>query len=106
MKELLTDALNKKLLAVLEATGGVRSLYGDPVYWHGEEIVPVARIALKLSAGAEGAGSGDAGVQKLFGNAAKGGGGGHVEAGIQILIEPVGYLRAGEGGTQFVRIED
>lgn len=104
MKELITDALNKKLMAALEATGGVRALYGDPIVFQGEEIVPVARIVLKLAAGAEGSGGGDAGVQKLFGNAAKGSGCGHAEAGLQISIEPVGYLRAGKDGPVFNKL--
>lgn len=101
MKELLTEALNRKLAATLESLGGARALYGDPIRFGGEEIVPVARILVSLSAGAEGSGGGNAGLTGAVSNLARGGGGGNAEAGIRVSIEPVGYLRAGPDGPVF-----
>jgi hypothetical protein len=113
MKDLITDAIQKKLSATLEAVGGVRALYGDPITFNGEQIVPVARIVVSLSAGAEGSGGGNAGIGGALGgfgkaggnNAAKGGGGGNAEAGIRVAIEPAGFLRSTPQGPQFVPLQ-
>src|SRR5690606_41757589 len=50
MKDLLTDALQKKVSAALSATGGINALYGEPVKIGNDEVVPVGRIAIELSA--------------------------------------------------------
>lgn len=50
MKDMLSDAVAKKLNATLESVGGVRALYGDPISFNGEEIIPVARISITLGA--------------------------------------------------------
>ena len=101
MKDLITDAISKKLAATLEAIGGARALYGDPISFNGEQIIPVARVAVVLSAAADGAGGGDAGLTGGIRNMAKGGGGGKADASIQVSIEPLGFLRAGADGPVF-----
>ena len=107
MKDLLTDALQKKVSAALSATGGVNALYGEPVKIGNDEVVPVGRIAIELSANAQGGGSGKTGVAALskLSAAPSGGGEGDAAAGVRIVIEPVGYLRAGANGPEFVRLD-
>lgn len=39
MKDLITDAISKKLSTTLESIGGARALYGDPITFNGEQIV-------------------------------------------------------------------
>ena len=63
--------------------------------------MPVARIVVALSAGAEGSGGGNTGLTGAVGSLARGGGGGNAEAGIRVSIEPVGFLRATAGGPVF-----
>lgn len=92
MKDLITDALQKKLEAALSATGGVKALYGDPITVDGKTIVPVARVRLVLQANAEGEGGGRAGLKNPLSSGAKGGGGGVAGAGVEIIIEPAGFL--------------
>ena len=101
MKDILTDAISKKLSATLESLGGAKALYGDPIAFNGEQIVPVARITVVLSAEAEGSGGGNAGLTGGISNLAKGGGGGNAGAAVRVTIEPVGYLRGAEEGTVF-----
>jgi len=107
MKDLLTDALSKKVASALAATGGVNALYGDPVRVGDEEIVPVGRITLELAAtaDADGSGGGKAGLAKL-GTLPSGGGGGKAgaNAGVRVLVEPMGYLRSGSQGPEFVAL--
>lgn len=105
MKDLITEAITKRLSQALESTGGAKALYGEPITFNGEQIVPVARIVITLSAGAEGAGGGNAGITGGIASLAKGGGGGNAEAGVRIAIEPAGYLRATANGPQFVAID-
>lgn len=102
MKDLLTDAIAKKFTATLESVGGVRALYGDPIDFNGEQIVPVARVTVTLGAGADGSGGGNAGLTGSIANMAKGGGGGNAEASVKVVIEPVGFLRATAQGPVFV----
>lgn len=92
MKDLITDALQKKLEATLAATGGVKALYGDPMTVDGKTIVPVARIRLVLQANAEGEGGGRSALKNPLSSGAKGGGGGIAGAGVEIVIEPAGFL--------------
>ena len=101
MKDLISDAISKKLAGTLDAIGGARALYGDPISFNGEQIVPVARVSVILSAGAEGAGSGNSGIGGSLAGLAKGGGGGSADAGIRVVIEPVGFLRPGADGPVF-----
>jgi uncharacterized spore protein YtfJ len=103
MKEFLTDALSKKFASTLESVGGAKALYGDPIPFNGEEIIPVARVTVLLSAVAEGSGGGNSGLGG-FSGLAKGGGGGNAEAGVKVLIEPVGFLRATASGPVFVAL--
>ena len=105
MKDLLSDAVAKKLNATLEAVGGVRALYGDPVTFNGEEIIPVARVSITLGADAEGSGGGDSGASARLNSMAKGGGGGKAKASTRVDIEPVGFLRAGADGPVFVPLD-
>lgn len=102
MRDLLTDAIAKKFSATLESVGGARALYGDPIAFNGEQIVPVARVTVTLAAGADGSGGGNAGLTGSITNMAKGGGGGNAEASVKVAIEPVGYLRATPQGPVFV----
>lgn len=102
MKDILTDAIAKKFSATLESVGGAKALYGDPIRFNGEEIVPVARVTVTLAAGADGSGGGNAGLTGSITNMAKGGGGGNAEASVKVAIEPVGYLRATTQGPVFV----
>jgi len=101
MKDLITDAISKKLSATLESIGGARALYGDPITFNGEQIVPVARVTVLLSAGADGSGAGNAGLTGGITNMAKGGGGGKADASVQVSIEPIGFLRATGDGPVF-----
>lgn len=107
MKDLITDAIGRKLAATLESVGGAKAVFGDPITFNGEQIVPVARIVVKLSAGAEGSGGGNAGAGLGGGlaNLARGGGGGNAEAGVQVTIEPVGFLRQTAGGPVYVTLD-
>lgn len=105
MKDLITDALTQKLATTLEAMGGARALYGDPIAFNGETIVPVARVSVRLSASAEGSGSGNAGLGGALAQKALGGGGGAAGAGVDVRIEPVGFLRSTPQGPVFVALE-
>ena len=107
MKELLTDALSKKVAAALTASGGVQALYGEPITVGDEQVVPVGRITVELSANAdaEGSGGGKAGLPGL-GKLTSGGGGGNAGAGagIRIHVEPLGFLRSTQDGPVFVSL--
>lgn len=105
MKDLITDAISKKLAATLESIGGAKALYGDPIDFNGEQIIPVARITVTLAAGADGSGGGNAGLTGSVTNMAKGGGGGKADASVNVSIEPVGYLRSTSAGPAFCPIE-
>lgn len=104
MNTLLTDAIMKKLGTTLESIGGAQALYGDPITVNGEQIVPVARITVSLTAGAEGSGGGQAGLPGI-GQLTKGGGGGNTEAAVRIVIEPVGYLQTTPNGLVFCPLD-
>jgi uncharacterized spore protein YtfJ len=104
MRDLITDAISKKLAATLESIGGAKALYGDPIDFNGEQIIPVARITVTLAAGADGSGSGNAGLSGSIANMAKGGGGGKADASVNVSIEPVGYLRSSKDGPVFCPI--
>lgn len=99
------DALGGKLATTLEGLGGARAVYGDPIPFGDEQIVPVARIEVALSAGADGSGGGNAGVAGLA-QRAKGSGGGSAEAAVAVRIEPIGFLRLGPDGPVFVALGD
>lgn len=105
MKDLITDAISKKLAATLESIGGAKALYGDPIDFNGEQIIPVARITVTLAAGADGSSGGNAGLTGSITNMAKGGGGGKADASVNVSIEPVGYLRSTSAGPVFCQIE-
>lgn len=102
MKDLITDAITRKFTATLESVGGAKALYGDPIDFNGEQIIPVARVTVTLGAGAEGSGGGNAGLTGGIAHLAKGGGGGTAEASVKVAIEPVGFLRATAQGPVFV----
>lgn len=102
MKDLISDAFSKKLAGTIESVGGAKAVFGEPVMLNGEQIVPVARIVISLSAAAEGSGGGNAGVTGALANLAKGSGGGNAEAGIRVVVEPVGYLKSSPGGPVYV----
>ena len=101
MKDLITDAISKKLAGTLEAIGGAKALYGDPITFNGELIIPVARVSVVLSASAEGSGGGNSGLGGSLASMARGSGGGTADAGIKVTIEPVGYLRSTPQGPVF-----
>lgn len=105
MKDMLSDAIARKLNETLESVGGAKALYGDPISLDGQEIVPVARISITLGAAAEGAGQGDTGASVRLSSLAKGGGGGNADASVQIDIEPVGFIRSTEQGPEFSRLD-
>ena len=105
MKDLITDAISKKLATTLESIGGAKALYGEPIDFNGEKIVPVARITVMLAAGADGSGGGNTGLTGGITNMAKGGGGGKADASVNVSIEPVGYLRGTSAGPVFCPIE-
>ncbi len=105
MKDLITDAISKKLATTLESVGGARALYGDPIDFNGEQIIPVARVTVSLAAGADGSGSGNAGLTGGISNLAKGGGGGKADASVNVIIEPIGYLRSTTDGPVFCPID-
>ncbi len=103
MKDFLTDALTQKLAATLESVGGARALFGDPIPFNGETIIPVGRVTVQLSATAEGSGGGQSGLSGLS-VLPKGGGGGTAGAGVKVTVEPVGYLRSTPSGPQYVAL--
>ena len=105
MKDLITDAISKKLAVTLESIGGAKALYGDPIDFNGEQIIPVARVTVTLAAGADGSGGGNAGLTGSITNMAKGGGGGKADASVNVSIEPVGWLRSTPAGPVFCPIE-
>lgn len=105
MKDLLADAITSKFSSTLESLGGAMAVYGDPVQFGDEQIIPVARVGVVLSAGAEGAGGGNAGLTGGITNMARGGGGGNANASVQVSIEPVGFLRPTPGGPVFCPLE-
>lgn len=106
MKDLITEAIQKKLGATLESVGGASALFGDPITFNGEDIVPVARIVIQLNADADGQGGGDAGLTGGIRNMAKGSGGGKAGAGIQVTLEPVGFVRQGQDGPEYRSLEN
>lgn len=94
MNEVLSDAVTKKLSAMMEALGGASALYGDPVILNGEEIVPVARISVivgGIESGARG------GVTNLSRNAS--------EPPVRMIIESVGFLQSSPDGPVFCAID-
>lgn len=101
MKDLITDAISKKLAGTLEAIGGARALYGDPIPFNGEQIIPLARVSMSLSASAEGGGGGNSGLGKSIASMTRGSGSGTADAGVSVIIEPVGYLRSTPQGPVF-----
>lgn len=105
MKELITDALQKKIGATLESLGGAHAVFGDPVTFNGEQVIPVARITVQLAADADGQGGGAAGVATALSQRARGGGSGTASAGIQVAIEPAGVLRKHGDTLTFVAID-
>jgi len=104
MKDLISDSISKKLSATMESLGGASAIFGDPVTLDGQEVIPVARVVVKLGAAAEGAGSGDAGSGSAFKQLAKGGGGGNADASVSISIEPAGFVHQGTDGPRFTAI--
>lgn len=104
MKDLITDAIKDKLGATLESLGGASAIFGDPISFNGEQVVPVARVVVRLQADADGKGGGDAGLTGGIKNMAKGGGGGEAGAGIELSIEPAGFLKQGKDGPEFTAI--
>ena len=104
MKDLITDALQKKLEATLAATGGVKAIYGDPITVDGKTIVPVARIRLVLQAAAEGEGGGRSALKNPLGAGALGSGGGVAGAGVVVIIEPAGFLSPDGDSFQFTAV--
>lgn len=106
MKELLNEALTKKLSTTLEAVGGAKALFGEAINLDGESIVPVGKISITLKAEAAGSGAGNAGgLSGGLASLSKGGGGGNADASIQIQIEPVGFVCKGKAGAEFRHIE-
>ena len=105
MKDMLSDAISKKLNATLESTGGIKALYGDPIEFNGEQIIPVGRVSLTLGAAAEGSGQGDAGASAKLNSLSKGGGGGDADASVQVEIEPLGFIVSTPDGPVFRKLE-
>ena len=103
MKDIISEALSRQVAMALDASGGVRALYGEPISYGDEEIVPIARITLELTANAEGSGSGKSGLAALA--RSSGGGGGTAGAGVRVHIDPVGFLRQQAGELVFVPLE-
>lgn len=107
IKALITRELSEQLANALELTGGMKTLFGDPVAFNGREIVAVGRITIKLTAEAEGLGHGNTyGMPSGMKNLAKGSGGGSATSGVQVTVEPVGYLSVDSNGTKFVLLEN
>ena len=103
MKDIISEALGRQVAMALDASGGVRALYGEPISYGDEEIVPIGRITLELGANAEGSGGGKSGLASL--GRSSGGGGGTAAAGVRVHIEPLGFLRQHEGELVFVPLE-
>lgn len=105
MKDVISDAIRRKVSSAIEATGGVKAVYGDPVKLNGEEVIPVARITITLGAAASGGGSGDSGASAKLSSMAKGGGRGDADASVRIHIEPIGFLRSTDQGPEFCSLD-
>lgn len=78
--------------------------------WEGglqSQEIKAINIVIELGANAQSGGSGKTGVAALpkLSAAPSGGGEGDATAGVRIVIEPVGYLRAGANGPEFVRLD-
>ena len=104
MKDAITEAINSKLSGTLEGLGGAGAIYGDPITLGGEELIPVARIRVRLSSAADGGGGGDSGAG--LSAMAKGTGGGKADAGMEVDIEPVGVIRSTDQGPELVSLDD
>jgi uncharacterized spore protein YtfJ len=105
MKELITEALQKRIGTTLESLGGASAVFGDPIEFNGEQVIPVARIRVQLSADADGEGGGGAGIASAISNRARGAGSGSAAAGIEVSIEPAGVLRKDGDALAFVAIQ-
>lgn len=89
--EVLQDAVARKLGIMMDALGGARALYGEPVRLNGEEIIPVARISIELGV--------DPGRPVVsVGRGAR-------EAPLRVVIESVGFLQSGPDGPVFCATE-
>lgn len=91
-EEVLQDAVARKLGIMMDALGGARALYGEPVKLNGEEIIPVARISIEL--GADTARP----VMSVGRRPAP-------EAPLRVVIESVGFLQSGPDGPVFCATE-
>lgn len=106
MKDLISEALTKKLSTTLESVGGAKALFGEAIDLNGQAIVPVGKISITLKAEATGSGGGHAGgISGGLASLSKGGGGGNADAAIHIEIVPVGYVCQDDSGPVFHAIE-
>lgn len=96
------EAIVQDVVKTIEREGNVKAIFGDPVELDSHRIVPVARAHISVGGGG---GFGGA-LEKLAEAAHKlvpaGAGGG---GGIDITIEPVGFVSEKDGAVVFTAIE-
>ena len=91
VKELMQELSGK-----IERAANVRAAFGDPV--GDDRVIPVARVSVR---GGGGGGSGD--MQDREGRPGKGRG---LGVGLNVVTNPVGYIKHGDAGAEFVPVVD
>lgn len=89
-KEMMQDLANK-----IERTANVKAAFGEPVGQ--DQVIPVARVSVR---GGGGGGAGD----MAEGEKPRRGKG--LGLGMQIVTAPVGYIKRGANGAEFVPVVD
>lgn len=99
------EAVAAQLAQTIQKEANINAIFGEPKQLDQHTIIPVARIKVTL-AGAGGGGKGPApggaeGGDAPSGTAGGTGGGG----GMDIEVQPIGFIRDGADGAEFVAID-
>jgi len=105
MKDIISDEIKKKLSMTIESVVSTNMLFGDPIELNGEQLIPVAKIVINLSARAEGSGGGNAGLKGSLASLAKGGGEGQAGSGVKITVEPLGLISSKSGEPKLIPLD-
>lgn len=96
----------REIARAFEAEANVKTVFGDPIELHGHTVVPVATIFVSIGGGA-GVG-GATGLAKTVQGAIDaatrvipGAWGGGVGGGVQVRVQPVGFIHDGKDGVLF-----
>lgn len=101
------EAIATQIAQVIQKEANVNAIFGEPKKIDEHTIIPVARVRVALGGGA-GGGAGPVPAKSdgepapgLLGTAKATGGGG----GLDIEVQPLGFIRDGAEGATFVAIE-